>query len=186
MSSRAVLVLSSNVVGVGEERLWLRDCRGADFQVFSVLVVRDALWGIKPPKAGLSVVGRQFWLALGEGLSLVNGQCPSLLGCGSDLDCLRCGCASDTVLGGCDFDEPGAGVFEADCALRGPLLSFLVGGDFAGAAGGSGGASFEASGRVAGGGDCVSRVGGGGKAAGDWLVDSASARCPADCCGGRG
>ena len=49
VSSRAVLVLSSNVVGVGEERLWLRDCSGADLQVFIVLVVRDALRGIKPP-----------------------------------------------------------------------------------------------------------------------------------------
>jgi hypothetical protein len=49
VSSRAVLVLSSNVVGVGEERLLLRNGGGADFQVFIVLMVRDALWGIKPP-----------------------------------------------------------------------------------------------------------------------------------------
>ena len=44
-----MLVLSSNVVGVGEERLRLRNGGGADFQVFPVLVLRDALWGIKPP-----------------------------------------------------------------------------------------------------------------------------------------
>ena len=43
-----MLVLSSNVVGVGEERLSLRNNGGADFQVFIVLVVRDALQGIKP------------------------------------------------------------------------------------------------------------------------------------------
>ena len=44
-----MLVLSSNVVGVGEERLLLRNGGGADFQVFIVLMVRDALRGIKPP-----------------------------------------------------------------------------------------------------------------------------------------
>jgi hypothetical protein len=44
-----VLVLSSNVVGVGEEPVSLPDWWGADLQVFSVLMVRDALWGIKPP-----------------------------------------------------------------------------------------------------------------------------------------
>ena len=44
-----MLVLSSNVVGVGEARLWLRDGGGADFQVFIVLILRDALRGIKPP-----------------------------------------------------------------------------------------------------------------------------------------
>ena len=62
-----MLVLSSNVVGVGEDWLPLRDGGGADFQVFIVLVVRDALWGMKPPKAGFSVVWRRFWLALSEG-----------------------------------------------------------------------------------------------------------------------
>ena len=44
-----MLVLSSNVVGVGEDWLRLRNGGGADFQVFPVLVLRDALWGIKPP-----------------------------------------------------------------------------------------------------------------------------------------
>ena len=70
-----MLVLSSNVVGVGEARLWLRDGGGADFQVFIVLILRDALRGIKPPtktsQSWLSGVGRWFWFALGEGLSLV-------------------------------------------------------------------------------------------------------------------
>jgi hypothetical protein len=66
-----VLVLSSNVVGVGEERLLLRNGRGADFQVFSVLMVRDALRGIKPPKAGFIVVCRRLvaglWTRIRDG-----------------------------------------------------------------------------------------------------------------------
>ena len=48
---------------------------GCGFQVFIVLILRDALRGIKPPtktsQSWLSGVGRWFWLALGEGLSLV-------------------------------------------------------------------------------------------------------------------
>lgn len=54
---RAVLALSSNVVGVGEEPVSLPDWWGADLQVFSVLMVRDALRGIKP-----STKTSQSWL----------------------------------------------------------------------------------------------------------------------------
>ncbi len=103
-----------------------------------------------------------------------------------NLDCFRCGCASDTVLGGCDFDEPRAGLLQANGAGGGALLRLLVGRDFAGAASGSGSASFDTSGRIARGGDCVGRVGGCGKAAGDWLVESAKTLRPDDAGGFSG
>jgi hypothetical protein len=97
VSSRAVLVLSSNVVGVGEEPVSLPDWWGADFQVFIVLMVRDALRGIKPPtktsQSWLSVVWRRFWLALSEGLSLVCG--PELESAGQHLS-YGLGSRSDT------------------------------------------------------------------------------------------
>ena len=132
---------------------------GLRFSSFHRIGTTRRLEGYKTSHENLpklaSVIGRRFWLAPAEGLSLVCGQCPSLLGGGADLDCLRCGCACDAVLGGCDFDEPGAGLFEANRAGGGAFLGFLVGGDFAGAARGSGGASLEASGHGRGGGDFV-------------------------------
>ena len=94
----------------------------------------------------------------------------------ADLDCLGGGCASDAVLGGCNFDEPRAGVFEADGAGGGSLLGLLAGGDFAGAARGSGGASLKAPGSGRGRGDRVRHPYGGGEATGD----SASVAGPAD------
>ena len=87
-----------------------------------------------------------------------------------DLDCLGRGRANKPILGGCDFDEPGAGLFQADGAGCGPLVRLLVGGDFAGTARGSHGAGLEAPGRVAGGGDCVCHPLGAGEASGDALV----------------
>ena len=116
----------------------------------------------------------------------MSGQRLRLFGGGSDLDCFGRGHAGDAVLDGRDCDEPGTGLFQADGAGRGALLGLLVGGDFAGAARGSRGASFDASGRIARGGDCVGRVGGCGKAAGDWLVGGAFAGVPANFGGGAG
>ena len=103
-----------------------------------------------------------------------------------DLNCLGSWCASDAVLDGGDCDEPDARLFQADGALRRALFGFLVGGDVAGAAGCSGGASLEASGRVAGGGDRVGRVGGGGEATGDGLIDTAKTLRPDDAGGFSG
>ena len=103
-----------------------------------------------------------------------------------DLDCLGSGRANDAVLGCCDFDEPRAGLFKADGAGRGAFLGILVGDDFAGAARGSRGTSFEVPGRVAGGGDCVGRVWCCGEAAGDGLVGDACAGVPANFGGGAG
>ena len=88
---------------------------GLRFSSFQRIDGTTRLAGYKTSRENLpnqaSVIGRWFWLALGEGLSLVCGQCSRLLGGGSDLDCLGCGRASDAVLGGCDFDEPRAGFF---------------------------------------------------------------------------
>ena len=57
----------------------------------------------------------------------------------ADLDYFCRRLTRDTILGGCDLDEPGAGYLQADCAGGGALVGVLVGGGFAGAVRGSDG-----------------------------------------------
>ena len=132
-------------------------------------------------QGSLSVIGTRdqlgFTWTVGDGLASdrLNWPCGSCWFWSADLECLGRGRANKAILGGCDFDEPRTGLSEADGALRGPLVRLLVGGDFAGAARGSGGAGLEAPVSVRGGGDGVGHVLGAGEANGDALVGSACA-----------